>query len=131
MPATFRLLLFGLVATTGLACAPKPDPRTALCESVLARRLPRARVVDTRVDRGASRVTLAFESARGVTVPTAGRLECETMASDAGGLRLRSARLDGAPLPEAEMAVINADLLLADLRQADPGPVAAARAGSR
>lgn len=117
------LCVLGLAA---LACVQQQDPVARLCEAILARKLPGARVVST-LPRGApDRTALAFETDEGRRTPARHRLECEFQAAETGGMRLRSARLDGGELTDAELAVINSELFLADLQRAGaPGTSAA------
>jgi len=107
-------LLAGL-ALSAPACARPPDPASATCLHVLARRLPEAKVLDVQEQRGASAL-VHFELGAG---HAEGRLACtvERTGSD-GGWRIRSATLDGVALTEAELAVVNADLFLSELARA-------------
>jgi hypothetical protein len=114
-------ILLCVLAACAAGCGREADPRIALCAQVLERRLPRARVVETAADPARGSATLRYEAARGAEAPGSGSLECRIEASgSAGALRVVAATLDGEALPEAELTVINADLLLADLRRADP-----------
>ena len=112
-----RLLVWVSCALAGLACAPTPDPAAVLCGQVLARRMPDARVVASSAS--ALDAELRFEQGGDWrTEPERGRIECTFEHGERGSLRLRSARLDGAALTRAELAVVNADLWLSDLQRA-------------
>lgn len=115
-----RLFVWGSCALAGFACARTPDPTATLCAQVLARREPDARVVAATAS--ALDAELRFElGGDWRSEPEQGRIECVFEEGERGNLRLRSARLDGAALTRAELAVVNADLWLADLRRAGRG----------
>lgn len=48
------------------------------------------------------------------------QLRCELERREPDGLRVRSARLNGRELSEARLALVNADLLLEEIRRAEP-----------
>lgn len=105
----------GILLLAGSSCARSPDPAGATCLHVLRRRLPEARVVAVKAERG-SRAAVEFELGED---RHAGRLACTVEASGSGGgWRVRSASVDGVDLTDAELAVVNADLFLYDLARA-------------
>ncbi|MBS1106369.1 MAG: hypothetical protein H6Q91_1871 [Deltaproteobacteria bacterium] len=111
-------IAFCAAALFALACAPDREPAVELCTDVLTRRFPEARVVEATSD--ASDAAVAFELGDRWKALPGGRLECHFDEVGSGGaIRLRAATLDGVAFTTAELTVINADLLLADLRRAD------------
>ena len=50
------------------------------------------------------------------------RLECTLAETEPGRLRASALREDGRELSEAELVLVNSELLLAEIRRADPGP---------
>lgn len=110
-------LAFCAAALLALACARDREPTAEACTDILARRFPAARVVEEASD--ASSAAVAFELGDRWKALPGGRLECRFDEVRNGGLRLRAATLDGVAFTTAELTVINADLLLADLRRVD------------
>lgn len=109
---------FCAAALLAVACARDREPALELCTDVLTRRFPEARVVETTSDASSAAVAFALGD-RWKALP-GGRLECHFDEVGSGGaLRLHAATLDGVALTTAELTVINADLLLADMRRAD------------
>jgi len=111
----------GLVALAGIglsACGGQADPALHLCEQILARKRPEARIAEARVRGHQTGITYRVETPEGGT--DRGWIACDFQVADSGGLRLRSALLDGQALTDAELAVINSELFLGDLRRADP-----------
>ena len=108
------IALAGL-ALCAAACACSPDPASATCLHILKRRLPDARVVAVATERG-SRAAVDFQLGED---RAARRLTCAVERTGSGsGWRVRSARLDGAELTDAELTVVNADLFLRELARA-------------
>ena len=83
---------------------------------------PDAKLRATSPGPGPHSPRLLFEAEPRDDFPGFGRFACETRKSAHGTLRLESAGLHEHPLSEAELALINADLLLEDLRAAAPDP---------
>ena len=106
-------------ALCGLACGGEAALGTRVCAEILELRAPAAEVVETWV--GARGVALDYRVG-----DEAGesfhRLECTLAETEPGRLRARSVRVDGRELSEAELVLVNSDLLLAEIRRADPGP---------
>jgi hypothetical protein len=96
------------------ACADQRGARIELCAGILERKLPASEVVEI-APQPSERPAITFDAVDDEGAPVRGRLECELERSRAGGLRVRSVTLDGRPLSEAEIAVLNANLLLDDL----------------
>jgi hypothetical protein len=108
----------GAAALLALACAPDREPAVELCTDVLTRRFPEAHVVE--VTSEPLHAALDFELGERWKRLPGGRLECRfDQVGSGGALRLYAATLDGVALTTAELTVINADLLLADMRRAD------------
>lgn len=101
----------------GAGCGRDSTPSIAACAEILAARAPAARVVAAEHESYTS-VALDFEIGRRWREQVRGRLACEFEAQPNGGLRLRAAALDGVPFTNAELTVVNADLLLAEMRRA-------------
>jgi len=109
-------LLVAALAVGG--CDRAADVASGPCLRVLERRLPEAAVLRVRAEPGAGRASVAFqvgdwgERVRGV-------LACAVEpVGTAGSWRVREATLDGVDLTAAELAVVNAELFLADLGRA-------------
>jgi hypothetical protein len=97
-----------------LACgAGRGDP-VELCTGVLERKLPDSEVLGV-APRPLDRPEITYAAPDEDGDPVRGRLACEVERSRSGGLRLRAAILDGRPLSETELVVLNAELLLDDL----------------
>lgn len=114
MPQRIGTVL-AVLALAALACARAPDPASATCVHVLERRLPEAQVLAVAAEPGAqAAVDFRLGEDR-----SARRLTCAVERSGSeGGWRVRAASLDGVPLTDAELAVVNADLFLRELAQA-------------
>jgi hypothetical protein len=97
-------------------CDRTADVASGPCLRVLERRLPEAEVL--RVKAEAGRASVAFQVGDwGDRVK--GVLACAVEpVGTAGGWRVREATLDGVALTAAELAVVNAELFLADLGRA-------------
>jgi hypothetical protein len=96
------------------ACADDHGARVELCAGILERRLPASEVVEiARHPSDGPEIT--YDAVDEDGAPVRGRLECKLERSRSGGLRVRSVTLDGRPLSEAEIVVLNANLLLDDL----------------
>lgn len=124
------LCAFLTAASAGLllaACSETPVTPTDLCTRVLLEAFPDAKLRATPSAPRPHSPRLLFEAAPREGFPGVGRFACETQRSLHGTLRLRSARLDERPLSDAELALINAELLLEDIRAAEPDPDRPAR----
>jgi hypothetical protein len=101
------------------ACGADLEPEAELCARVLHRRLPAARVTGAEVSEPARVAAIDYDVKTGFwTEPSRGSLQCAFEPIERGTLRLREASLNGAPLSSAEVAVVNADLLFDDMRDA-------------
>lgn len=89
-----------------------------MCTEILALQVPRSEVVETWP--GAHGATLAYRI-DGEDVASVHRLECTVGEPAPGQLRAESLRVDGRELSEAELLLVNSELLLSDIRRADPG----------
>ncbi len=106
-----------LLASVG--CGEQTAPRARACAEILALQSPAAEVVETWVGTGSVAVDYRLVDAES---ETSHRLECALAETAPGRLRARSLRLDGDELSEAELLLVNSELLLAEIRRADPGP---------
>lgn len=104
------------------ACSEAPETPTGLCARILIQRFPDAKVRATLPSRDPHRPRLLFEAAPQDGFSGTGRFACDTRESRHGTLRVDSAEVDDRPLSGAELALINADLLLEDIRAAAPHP---------
>ena len=102
-------------ALSGLACGEAMAPATRACAEILALRIPDAEVVEAWP--GASAVALTYRAEDALH-----RLECVLAEPAPGRLRAESLRFDDRELSEGEILLVNSDLLLAEIRRADPGP---------
>ena len=93
------------------------EPSVEACAQILATRIPAARVIAADSDAGPAAV-LDFEVGTWWKEQQRGQLACSFEEQPGGGLRLRAAALDGQAFTSAEVTVVNADLLLADMRRA-------------
>jgi hypothetical protein len=108
------------LSLAALGCASRVEPAAEICALVLARRLPAARVVTAVAAPPALEAAIDFEVGGGWwTQPSRGSLRCAFEAGERGSLRLRGATLNGVAFTRAELTIVNADLLLADMRRAD------------
>jgi hypothetical protein len=100
-----------------LGCGRAWNAPVEACAQILKTRIPAARVASIAIDApdGAS---LDYEIGRFWEDPRRGSIACEFETQPDGGLRLRAAALDDQILTEAEVTVINADLLLAAMQRA-------------
>jgi hypothetical protein len=104
-----RIAQFIPVAAVLLACSAERPTPVELCSAILERKLPGAEVVAI-VPQPPDRLDITYAA------PDAeGHLTCEVERSDLGGPRLRAATLDGRPLSDTELVVVNANLLLDEL----------------
>lgn len=106
------------------ACEEAAPPSAQACAEILALQRPAAEVVETWL--GAGSVTLDYRLAED-GAESSHRLECSLAETASGRLRARSLRLDGHELSEAELLLVNSELLLAEIRRADPGAPRSAR----
>jgi len=111
-------LLCAFLSIAALACARRAAPEARLCLDILKRRSPAAEVLAIAAEPSEQRTTIAY---RIKGAPATSELACEFQAIESGGLRVRSVAVDGQPLLEAELAIIDADLLFDDMRRAEPG----------
>lgn len=115
-----RLALGAVLLMASSACGREPVPSVAVCAEILARRFPDARVVQSQSQSDtSSHAMLDFEIGAWWKRAERGQLTCSFEEQPNGGLRLLHATLDGVAFSATERTVINADLLLADLRRAD------------
>ena len=98
------------------SCSGDLAPSIEACERILATRMPAARVTTSASDADLEAV-LAFELGSWWEESRRGQIACSFDEQPAGRLRLRAATLDGQPFTTAEVTVVNADLLLADMRR--------------
>jgi hypothetical protein len=116
-----RWLVWGVGLVVASACDRAIAPSVEACSTVLARRIPAARVVEAGGD--ATHATLDFEVGVGWwTDPERGQLACTFEQQPNGGLRLSEATLDGVAFTASERTVINVELLLADMRRSVEEP---------
>jgi hypothetical protein len=102
------------------ACGHGDAPAVRACGEVLESRLPAARVtngaagteLDAAIDYEVREAWWRWRE------PVRGRLECAFAPGPHGALRLTAATLDGVELSRTELTIVNADLLLADMRRA-------------
>jgi hypothetical protein len=106
-----------------LACGPEDDPGAQLCARLLEQRIPAAEVLEVTVLRPQRESRIRYEWPGADGSPVRDEIGCETEESAPGRLRARSVTLEGQQLSEAEIVLINSDLLLEDIRSAAP-PVA-------
>ena len=111
-----RSLCAAVLPIAALACARHAAPEARLCLDILKRRSPAAEVLGVAAEPGQQRATIAY---RIKGAPATNELACEFQAIETGGLRVRSVAVDGQPLLEAELAVIDADLLFDDMRRVE------------
>lgn len=111
-----RGLLACAVTVLAAGCDRGWAPSVDACAQILATRIPAARVVAAASAAGAD-AELDFEVGTWWKVEQRGHLACSFEEQDGGGLRLRTAAIDGQPFTSAEVTVVNADLLLADMRR--------------
>lgn len=112
------LVLGGIVLPSG--CGREKEEGGELCSALLARTLPSARVLEARRESTLRR-TLRFEATDGDGERVEGTFRCELETARSGGLRVKAVLVDGRELSEEELVLINADLLLDDLRRHAPG----------
>ena len=108
-----------LVAWVGLACADAVSPETRVCGEILELQVPGAELVQAWP--GEQGVALDYR-VEGEDAEALHRIECLIEESEPGRLRARSLRMDGRELSEAELVLVNSELLLAEIRRADRGP---------
>lgn len=113
-----------VAAVVGVACSDEMAPRTRVCAEILALQVPESEVVETWP--GARGATFAYRI-EGEDVPSVHQLGCELEEPTPGRLRAKSVRVDGRDLSEAEILLLNSELLLAEIHRADPGPPGAQR----
>ena len=106
-----------VAALVGFGCRDDGGPSARLCAEILAIQVPGAEVVETQP--GAQGATLAYRTPDEDAVH---RLECAISEPMPGHLRAESLRMDGRELSEAELVLVNSELLLIEIRRADPGP---------
>jgi hypothetical protein len=102
------------------SCGPGVEDSVRACTEILARRIPPAHVTTGSAD---SQLDAALDyEVRGDwwrwDDAVQGHIACAFEAGPRGGLRLRAATLDGVDFTRAEVTVINADRLLADMQRA-------------
>lgn len=114
MDRATRIASFTVGAALLFACGAGRGAPVELCAEVLERKLPASEVVGI-VPRLPDRPEITYAAPDKDGAPVRGHLTCEVERSRSGGLRLRAATLDGRPLSETELALLNAGLLLDDL----------------
>lgn len=117
------LALAALAALCGLACGQEAAPGTRVCAEILSLRAPGAQLVETWLGTGGVAVDYRFE---GEPADSSHRLDCALEETEPGRLRARALHVDGRALPETELLLVNSELLLAEIRRADPGSPAEA-----
>jgi hypothetical protein len=108
-----RALLCAAFSIAAPGCGNRSTPEAHLCLDILKRRSPAAQVLAIAAEPEDQRATISY---RVKGAPVTSQLACEFQAIETGGLRVRSVAVDGQPLLEAELAVIDADLLFSDMR---------------
>jgi len=103
----------------GLACGDEVAPSTRVCTEILALQVPEGEIVEAWP--GARGATFAYRT-EGEDVASVHRLECAIAEPTPGRLRAQSLRVDGRELSDAEILLVNSELLLTEIRRADPGP---------
>jgi hypothetical protein len=125
-----RLAGAAVAASLGLACADAASPQAQVCAQILRLQVPGAELVEgwPGVQGVALDYRLPAEDAAALH-----RIECVVaeperrgepggaVLPDPGGLRAQSLRIDGRELSEAELLLVNSELLLEEIRRADPG----------
>jgi hypothetical protein len=119
------VLLFALLPAATACDRPRPPPPSGICVALLTRELPDARVIEIADANDRTELRYSRKAADGETV--AGTFSCRFELAESGHYRVRSAALDGRPLIAADLAVVNADLLLRDMDRAGRAGVSAAR----
>ncbi len=114
MDPAIRIAPFACGAILLFACGGGRGAPVELCAEILERKLPASEVVGVDL-QSFDRPEITYAATDEDGVPVQGRLACEVERSRSGGLRLRAAILDGRPLSETELVVLNADLLLDEL----------------
>ena len=109
-----RVLLGAGLSLALAGCGHRSVPEAHLCLDILKRRSPAAQVVEIAAEPDLRRAAIEY---RVKGAPATSRLACEFQETETGGLRVRSVAVDGQPLLEAELAVIDADLLFDDMRR--------------
>ena len=107
-----RALCCAALLLAAASCGGRSTPEERLCVEILARRSPAAQVLAIESAPEEQRAAITY---RVKGSPVASELDCAFQANENGGLRVRSVAIDGEPLLEAELAVIDADLLFDDL----------------
>ena len=114
MDRAIRIAPFAVGAGLLFACGAERGAPVELCTGILERKLPSSEVVAI-VPQPLDRPEITYAAPDEDGAPVQGHLACEVERSRSGGLRLRAATLDGRPLSETELVVLNANLLLDDL----------------
>jgi hypothetical protein len=109
-----RIAPLAFAAVLLFACGADPRTPVELCAGLLEKKLPASEVVEI-VPQPLHRPEITYAASDDSGAPVQGHLACEVERSRSGGLRLRAAILDGRPLSETELVVLNANLLLDDL----------------
>jgi hypothetical protein len=109
-----RIALFALVAAALSGCGPQRATPVELCTAILAQKVPAAEVVAVS-PQPPDGLDITYAAAAADEARVEGHLVCELERSDLGGPRLRAASLDGRPLSDTELVVVNANLLLDEL----------------
>jgi hypothetical protein len=119
-------------ALLGLACSEAPAPGARACAEILAIQVPGAELVEAWPGNGAAALTYRApdEDGGGEDAPIH-RLECVLAEDTPGRLRAQSLRIDDRRLSEAEVVLVNSELLLGEIRRADPGPPGSRRWAAR
>jgi hypothetical protein len=112
-----RAALLVTLLPVATACErPRPPPPSGICVALLAREVPAARVIE--IASGDDRTELRYSAKASDGTTIAGTFSCRFELAETGHYRVRSATLDGRPLVAADLAVVNADLLLQDMDRA-------------
>jgi hypothetical protein len=120
-----------LAAWVGLACADPVAPGTRICAEILALQVSGAESLETWPGPHGVALDYRVPGEDGASVH---RIECLIAEPEPGRLRAHSLRIDGRELSEAELLLVNSELLLAEMRRADratprPPPWAATLSG--
>jgi hypothetical protein len=123
-PALQHRGLAAVAALVGLACGDGLAPGARVCAEVLALQIPAAEIVEAWPGAGGVALTYRVEGEDDASVH---RFECVMAQSAPGRLRAQSLRVDERELSEAELLLVNSELMLGEIRRADPGPPSARR----
>ena len=114
MEHAIRIALFAFGAVFLFACGAERATPVEACTGILESKVPSYEVVGI-VLQPLDRTEITYATPDEGGAPVERHLLCEVERSGLGGLRLRTAILDGRPLSDTELVVLNANLLLDEL----------------